>query len=121
MKGMIMGMKHFDKAQSKPITSLGIEGINVYLQDTVSSNNDTAAITGGFFRMEAGNPLEYTYSYDECKIMLEGEMTITESGGETVNLKPGDVIYFDSGTTVTFSSQSSGTAFYVGQRKLGVL
>ncbi len=114
-------MKHFDKAQSKKIKSLDIEGINVYLQDTVSSSNDAAPITGGFFRMEAGNSLEYTYSYDECKIMLEGEMTITESDGESVNFQPGDVIYFDSGTTVTFSSQSSGTAFYVGQRKLGVL
>jgi len=116
-----MGMKHFDKAQSNPIKSLEIEGINVYLQDTVSSSNDTAPISGGFFRMEAGNSLEYTYSYDECKIMLEGEMTIAESGGETVTLKPGDVVYFDSGTTVTFSSKSSGTAFYVGQRKFGVL
>ena len=121
MKEIMMGMKHFDKAQSKPINSLNIEGINVYLQDTVSSSNEAAPISGGFFRMEAGNPLEYTYSYDECKIMLEGEMSITEKGGETVNMKPGDVVYFDSGTTVTFTSQSSGTAFYVGQRKFGVL
>lgn len=116
-----MGMKHFDKAQSKDISSLNIEGINVFLQDTVCSNNDAAPITGGFFRMEAGNSLEYTYSYDECKIMLEGEMTITEKDGASVTMKPGDVVYFDSGTIVTFSSQSSGTAFYVGQRKLGVL
>ena len=114
-------MKHFGKAQSQPINSLGIEGINAHLQDMVSSDNDAAPITGGFFRMEAGNPLEYTYPYDECKIMLEGEMTLTESGGETVNLKPGDVVYFDSGTTITFSSKSSGTAFYVGQKKFGVI
>ena len=114
-------MKYFEKAQSKPISSLNIEGINVFLQDTVSSNNDAAPISGGFFRMEAGNSLEYTYSYDECKIMLEGEMSLTEKGGETVHLKPGDVVYFDSGTTITFSSKSSGTAFYVGQRKFGVL
>ena len=121
MKGIIMGMKHFSKAQSKPIKSLEIEGIKAYLQDTVSSNNEDAPIAGGFFRMEAGNPLEYTYSYDECKIMLEGEMSITEKGGQTVEMKPGDVIYFNSGTTVTFTSKSSGTAFYVGQRKFGVL
>jgi len=121
MKGLMMGMKHFDKAQSKEITSLGIDGINAFLQDTVSSDSENAPISGGFFRMEAGNSLEYTYSYDECKIMLEGEMTITEKGGETVIMKPGDVIYFASGTTVIFSSQTSGTAFYVGQRKFGVL
>ena len=114
-------MKHFNQAQSQNISSLNIEGINAYLQDTVSSNSESAPISCGFFRMEAGNPLEYTYSYDECKIMLEGEMEITEKDGQTVTMKPGDVIYFDSGTTVTFSSKSSGTAFYVGQRKFGVL
>ena len=116
-----MAMKHFSQVQSQAISSLNIEGINAYLQDTVSSENNNAPITCGFFKMEAGQPLEYTYSYDECKVMLEGEMTITEKDGDTVNLKPGDVIYFDSGTTVTFSSQSSGKAFYVGQRKFGVL
>jgi len=116
-----MTMKYFKEAQTQSINSLGIDGINAYLQDTISSENEQAPITCGFFKMEAGNPLEYTYSYDECKIMLEGEMTITEKDGQTVTMKPGDVIYFDSGTTVTFSSQSSGTAFYVGQRKLGVL
>ncbi len=116
-----MGMQYFSKAQSKPIDSLGIEGIHAYLKDTVSSNHEEAPITCGFFKMEAGKPLEYTYYYDECKIMLEGEMTIAEKGGETVTLQPGDVVYFDSGTTVVFSSAASGTAFYVGQRKLGVL
>ena len=116
-----MAMKFFQSAQSKDIASLGIEGINASLQDTVCSENSNSPITCGFFKMEAGNPLEYTYSYDECKIMLEGEMTLTEAGGETVTMKPGDVVYFDSGTTITFSSSSSGTAFYVGQRKLGEL
>lgn len=116
-----MAMKYFEKAQSQEIASLNIEGINAFLQDTVSSNNEDAPITCGFFRMESGNPLEYTYSYDECKIMLEGEMTLTEEGGQTVKLMPGDVVYFDSGTKITFSSESSGTAFYVGQRKEGVL
>ncbi len=116
-----MAMKYFEKAQSKEIASLGIEGINAYLQDTTSSNNANAPITCGFFKMESGNPLEYTYSYDECKIMLEGEMTLSEKGGQTVTLHPGDVVYFDSGTTITFTSNSSGTAFYVGQRKDGEL
>ena len=116
-----MAMKHFSGAQSKDVASLGIDGINAYLEDTVESKNASAPITCGFFKMEAGNPLEYTYSYDECKIMLEGEMTITEEGGDTVTMKPGDVVYFDSGTTVTFTSNSSGKAFYVGQRKLGEL
>lgn len=113
-------MKYFEKTQSMDIASLNIEGINVFLQDVVSSNDEDAPITCGMFRMESGKPLDYTYSYAECKIMLEGEMTISENGS-TATMKPGDVVYFDKGTSVTFSSNSSGLAFYVGQRKEGVL
>lgn len=116
-----MAMKYFQQAQANNIASLGIEGINASLEDTVASDNEAAPISCGFFKMEAGNPLEYTYSYDECKIMLEGEMTLTEKDGETVELAPGDVVFFDAGTTIIFSSKSSGKAFYVGQRKFGVL
>ncbi len=116
-----MAMKYFEKAQYENIASLNIEGINAFLQDTISSENENAPITCGFFRMESGNPLEYTYTYDECKIMLEGEMEIVGQDGQSITLKPGDVVYFSSGTTVTFSSASTGTAFYVGQRKAGVL
>ena len=115
-----MAMKYFEDSQSMEIASLGIDGINAYLEDVVSSNDESAPITCGLFRMEAGNPLDYTYSYDECKIMLEGEMSITESG-ITKTIKPGDVLYFDKGTSVTFTSDSKGLAFYVGQRKKGVL
>ncbi len=115
-----MAMKHFESAQSMEIASLNIDGINVFLEDVVSSNNKSAPITCGMFRMEAGKPLDYTYSYDECKVMLEGEMTITENG-VSKTIKPGDILYFDKGTSVTFSSNSSGLAFYVGQREKGVL
>ena len=114
-------MKHFKDAQKMNVASLNIEGINAFLQDVISSNNADAPITCGLFRMESGNPLEYTYSYDECKIMLEGEMTVVEEGGTSADVKPGDILYFDKGTKVTFSSGSSGLAFYCGQRKEGEL
>ena len=76
------------------ISSLNIDGVNAYLQDVDSSDDAGAPISWGFFRMEAGNQLEYTYSYDECKIIVEGEMTVQEVGGDTVNVSPGDVLFF---------------------------
>ncbi len=114
-------MKHFKNAQRMDIASLNIEGINVYLQDIAMSDDGEKPITCGLFRMEKGNPLEYTYSYDEVKIMLEGEMTIKDGSGNTVELRPGDVISFTKGEQITFSSTSSGLAFYCGQRAVGVL
>jgi len=83
-------MKHHADAQSKDIASLNVEGVNAFLEDIVVSNDPNAPISCGLFRMEKGNPLEYTYSYDEAKIILDGEMTISEVGGETIEAKAGD-------------------------------
>ena len=116
-----MSMKHFKNAQKMDISSLNIDGVNAFLQDVASSDDANAPISFGFFRMEAGNPLEYTYSYDECKIIGEGEMTIEEVGGQTVNGSPGDVVFFPKGTKTVFSSKSFGLGFYCGQRKQGEL
>lgn len=114
-------MKHFKNAQRMDIASLNLDGINAYLQDIVASDDKEKPIACGLFRMEKGNPLEYTYSYDEVKIMLEGEMTIKDGAGNAVEIRPGDVVSFGKGETVTFSSESSGLAFYCGQRAEGVL
>ena len=114
-------MQHHASAQSKDIASLNIEGVNAFLQDVVASNDPNAPITCGFFRMEKGEPLKYTYSYDEAKIILDGEMTISEVGGETIEVKAGDVLYFEEGAKITFSSKSSGLGFYCGQRAVGEL
>ena len=116
-----MAMQYFPNAQNQNLESMGLEGINASLKELVCSNHSTAPITCGIFTMAAGKPLEYTYTYDEFKIMLEGEMTLTEEGKEPVNLKPGDVVFFDAGTKITFTSNTSGKVFYVAQRKLGEL
>lgn len=112
-------MKTFKGAGDMELANMDIEGVNAYVADIVSSDDPDAPITCGLFRMEKGNPLKYTYTYDEAKIIVEGEMTIAEEGGETFHAVEGDVLYFDKGATITFSSNSSGVGFYCGQRALG--
>ena len=53
--------------------------------------------------------------------MVSGEMTVAEAGGEAFHSEAGDILYFDSGAKVTFSSASSGLAFYCGLRGEGEL
>ena len=48
-------------------------------------------------------------------------MTIAEVDGESYDVSAGDVVYFSRGTSVVFSSKTSGLGFYCGQRKLGEL
>ncbi len=109
-------MKTFQGALNMELSSMEVEGVNAFYADVVSSNDPDAPITCGLFRMEKGNQLEYTYTYDEAKIIVEGEMTIAEEGGETFHAVAGDVVSFDKGAKIIFTSNSSGVGFYCGQR-----
>ncbi|KAL9624742.1 MAG: hypothetical protein Q9160_001096 [Pyrenula sp. 1 TL-2023] len=94
---------------------------NAYLGDIFSSskNDGDKPVTSGFFRLEAGKPLVYTYTYHEMKIILDGEFEISSEGGQTVSAKKGDVFYFPKGSVITFKTDSFGLAFYTGQRGEG--
>lgn len=108
-------MQHIRNAQQAPIKSMGIDGTNAFLVDLISSDDKQAPITCGLFRMEKGKPLTYTYTYDESKIILDGEMTVSD-GNSTVQATKGDMLFFPKGSTITFSSASSGLGFICGQR-----
>jgi ethanolamine utilization protein EutQ (cupin superfamily) len=95
---------------------MDIDGVNAYLKDMVFTNDPDSPVVCGFFRMEKGAPLEYTYTYDDIKIILEGEMTVSEENGKTIEAKPGDVFLYKKGAKITFASNSSGLGFYCGQR-----
>jgi ethanolamine utilization protein EutQ (cupin superfamily) len=76
-------------------------------------------ITAGFYRLEKGTPLVYTYTYHEMKIILEGSFEISDEAGNKVTAKPGDVFYFPKGAKITFTTDDYGLAFYTGQRAEG--
>lgn len=91
---------------------------NVYLQDIFSSEkvNPDKPMSSGIFRLEKGKELEYLYTYDEMKIILEGEFTISDETGQKTRAVPGDHFFFPNGSKITFSTEDYGLALYVGQR-----
>lgn len=79
-----------------------------------------APISAGFFHLQPGVPLEYTYAYDEMKIIVEGEFVITDMlQGKTVTAGQGDVFFFPKGAEIKFETSSGAKAFYCGQREEG--
>ena len=107
----------YEQAQSKFDIPL-LANDNAYLGDLFSSEQTSdKPISSGLFRLTKGQPLTYTYKYDEMKIFLEGDYTITDETGQTKHAKPGDVVFFPKGSTITFTTENGGLAFYVGQRK----
>ena len=114
---MPVALKHFPQASSKKPPLIANE--NAFLGDTVCSNDTTAPISAGFYRLEKGTPLVYEYHYEEMKIIIEGQFEISDEAGNKVTGKPGDVFYFPKGSKITFTTEDYGLGFFVGQRKEG--
>ncbi|KAI9933889.1 hypothetical protein MW887_004961 [Aspergillus wentii] len=117
---MATPFQHHAAAQSTYKPPL-IANENAFLGDVFSSEkeNPEKPISCGFYRLEKGTPLVYEYTYDEMKIIVEGEFQISDETGQTVTAKPGDVFYFPKGSKITFTTESYGLGFFTGQRALG--
>lgn len=110
-------LQFFDNAASMPIASMNEPGVNAYFEDIVGSSDPRAPISCGMFKIEKGNPLVYTYDYDDTKLVTDGHIYFSD-GEQKVRADEGDVLFFPKGSTITFSSDDSGTAFACGQREL---
>lgn len=102
-------------AASKDIKPMQEPGVLAFLEDIVGSDDPVAPLTCGLFRLEKSKPLTYAYDYDEAKVILDGEMTVSD-GMSTVTATKGDVLFFPKGSNITFTTNSSGLGFICGQR-----
>jgi ethanolamine utilization protein EutQ (cupin superfamily) len=101
---------------------------NSFLGDVASAGEAKEdQITSGFFKVVPGEPLVYTYPYDELKIVLEveGDFIVSDGEGNEVHPKAGDVLKFPKGVTITFKVEGDENAyaynFYVGKKYFGQL
>lgn len=93
-----MSIRVFQRATHQQLTGLNVPSTAAFLDDLGSSKKTAAPITAGLFRMGKGEPILYTYEFDEFELVLEGEITATEEGGEVHGLKSGDLIRFSVGS-----------------------
>ncbi|PWN31531.1 uncharacterized protein FA14DRAFT_162540 [Meira miltonrushii] len=75
-------------------------------------------LTGGFYEQShSEEPLNYTYTYDELKIVLEGELQIKNTAtGEEFTAKAGQVLNISDGAALQFNSPTKARIFYVAKR-----
>jgi ethanolamine utilization protein EutQ len=85
-------------------------GTNVWLKDVVVTE-DRSPMGAGYMSLDKGE-MQWTLTYDEIDIVLEGELVITR-GGEQVRGKTGDVIYIPKGSSITFGTPSWTRFVYV--------
>jgi len=97
--------------------------------DTLSTMKDLAMstvpgkeMTVGLYRLNAGPTLNYTYTYEEFKFIVEGEWILTDGTGQVVHAKAGDLMYFPMGTNLVFDANAApktGLGYYMAQRTGG--
>jgi len=85
-------------------------GTNVWLKDVVVTE-DRSPMGAGYMSLDKGE-MQWTLTYDEIDIVLEGELVITR-GHEQVRGKTGDVIYIPKGSSITFGTPSWTRFVYV--------
>ena len=111
-------MKFKKNAIADQQPSMNVPGVAAWLGDTFISADKDKTICAGFFHLEAGNPLDYTYDYEEMKVIVEGEFIITEvKTGQKVNAQVGDVLYFADGDRIIFDTPKRAVGFFCGQRQ----
>jgi ethanolamine utilization protein EutQ len=85
-------------------------GTNVWLKDVVVTQ-DRSPKGAGYMSLDKGE-MQWTLTYDEVDIVLEGELVVTR-GHEQVRGKTGDVIYIPKGSSITFGTPSWTRFVYV--------
>ncbi|KAL8853802.1 MAG: hypothetical protein Q9221_001445 [Calogaya cf. arnoldii] len=122
-KSSVPPFSYYANAQSEFKPPL-IANDNAFLGDVFSSDRDTNPMSAGFYNLKPGPELIYTYTYDEMKILLEGDMQISQlkdANGqdvvkEEVDAKKGDTFFFPKGAVVRFRTREGGLAWFCGQR-----
>ncbi|MDP6308333.1 MAG: cupin domain-containing protein [SAR324 cluster bacterium] len=111
-----MAFNYFEQIKTQELPSMEVANVPAFLKDFAVSEDSEKPITSGLFRLEAGESLQYTYTYHEMKLIIDGSFIIEDETGKKVTAKTGDLLYFPKGTAITFSTPDFGIGFFCGQR-----
>ncbi len=86
--------------------------------DDVYPNPEGSEMAAGYFKLDpTDEALDYTYEYDEMKVVLDGEFRLENlDTGQVETAGPRDAIFFPKGSRIRFTTPAGALAFYVGQR-----
>ncbi|WP_458318687.1 cupin domain-containing protein [Mycolicibacterium brisbanense] len=98
------------------LPSMNEPGVVASIADSLH-NPEGTVMSSGFFELKKSEPLVYTYTHDEMKLVVAGEFILTDQDtGEVTHAKERDVLFFPKGTTVKFETPEYGLGFFAGDR-----
>ena len=94
------------------LPSMNVPGCDAAIADSLT-NPQGSVMSSGFFELKASEPLVYTYTCDEMKVVIKGEFILTDRvSGEVTHAKERDVLFFPKGAEVTFETPDYGLGFF---------
>ncbi|PLR81273.1 hypothetical protein CVD25_05440 [Bacillus canaveralius] len=78
--------------------------------------SDERPLQMGYFSMQPGEEFEFTYTFLEIKVIINGKIVVRDDQGKKYTAEKGDVFLFTPTTTVVFDGESDGDAIYTGHR-----
>ena len=110
------GASHKVEKGYEGLPSMNEPGVIAAIADSYHNPQGTV-MCSGFFELKKSEPLVYTYTYDEMKLVVAGEFILTDQDtGEVTHAKERDVLFFPKGTTVKFETPEYALGFFVGDR-----
>ena len=95
------------------LSSMNIGGVEAAIDDALT-HPEGSVMSSGFFELKASEPLVYTYTCDEMKVVIKGEFKLTDRAtGEVTHAKERDVLFFPKGAQITFETPDYGLGFFV--------
>jgi ethanolamine utilization protein EutQ (cupin superfamily) len=111
-----MAFKHYEQIKFQELPPMDTGNVKVFSQSFVVSEDDDKPITSGLFGLEAGESLEYNYTYHEMELIVDGSFIIEDETGIRDTAKPGDLFYLLKGSAIKFLTPDFGISFLFGQR-----
>lgn len=98
------------------LPSMNELGVEASIGDSLH-NPEGSVMSAGFFELKASEPLVYTYTYDEMRVVVRGTFVLTDmTTGDVTLAKERDVLFFPKGTTVMFQTPDYALGFFTGHR-----
>jgi ethanolamine utilization protein EutQ len=94
------------------LPSMNVPGVDAAIGDSLTHPSGSV-MSSGFFELKASEPLVYTYTCDEMKVVVKGEFILTDRAtGEVTHAKERDVLFFPKGSEITFETPDYGLGFF---------
>jgi uncharacterized cupin superfamily protein len=101
-----------DPLPDMPIDQAQITAGNPVARGAVLTQSADKKVTSGLWTCEPGE-FDFQFAWDEFVHILEGEVTLTEEGGDIITLRPGDAAHFPFGVKCHWKVTKAVRKFFV--------